>query len=77
MQSAATIEDVEDYRKATASLFVVRDVEYRPKWSVEVEAVMEADPDNLPADMSPRSLKFLGTLRGILEGKPASGGVHS
>ena len=39
-----------DYRDGTASLFVVRGVRYRPRWSFEVKEVGEFDVHDLPAD---------------------------
>jgi ADP-ribose pyrophosphatase YjhB (NUDIX family) len=37
-----------DYKDDRSVLFVVRDVEYRPKWSLEIAAVEAFDPLNLP-----------------------------
>ena len=45
------------------SLFIVRDVEYRLRWSWEVEDVMEAALDALPNDFSPRMAHSLRALR--------------
>lgn len=39
-----------DYRRGTASLFVVRGVQYRPGWSLEVAQVGEFMLEALPAD---------------------------
>ena len=38
-----------DYRYGKAALFVVRDVRYRPRWSLEVKEVEEFELDALPA----------------------------
>jgi 8-oxo-dGTP pyrophosphatase MutT (NUDIX family) len=39
-----------DHRRGTASLFVVRDVSYAPRWSLEVAEVGEFDLQALPDD---------------------------
>jgi 8-oxo-dGTP pyrophosphatase MutT (NUDIX family) len=51
------IERLEDVRPAglpgdRSALFVVRDVAYRPRRSLEVEEAREFDPANLPDDMA-------------------------
>ncbi|WP_294013014.1 NUDIX domain-containing protein [Sphingomonas sp.] len=60
---ACELEEEVDHKKDWASLFIVRDVQYRPKWSWEVEEVMEADLDSLPSDLSSRMAGWLGALR--------------
>ena len=42
------------FKRDRASLVVVRDVLYRPRWRLEVQRVCEADPGGLPADISPK-----------------------
>jgi 8-oxo-dGTP pyrophosphatase MutT (NUDIX family) len=37
-----------DYRRGNATLFVVRGVRYRPRWSLEVQDVGEFNLDALP-----------------------------
>ena len=45
-------------------LLIVEDVRYAPrKWSWEVEAIMEAAMDNLPADLSPRAASWIAAIR--------------
>jgi 8-oxo-dGTP pyrophosphatase MutT (NUDIX family) len=39
-----------DFRRGEASLFVVRGVQYRPRWSWEVATVGEFDLDELPPE---------------------------
>lgn len=39
-----------DHRRDRSSLFVAEDVHYRPRWSLEIKAVREFDPAQLPAD---------------------------
>ena len=60
---ACELEEEVDHKKDCASLFIVRDVQYRPKWSWEVEQVMEADLDSLPNDLSSRMAGWLRAVR--------------
>ncbi len=52
------IERLEDMRPASAlpgdrsDVFLVRDVAYRPRWSLEVEEVREFDPRELPDEVT-------------------------
>lgn len=41
-----------DHRHGQGSLFVVRGVRYRPKWSLEIKQVGEYSLDDLPANMA-------------------------
>lgn len=52
-----------DFKRDLASLFMVEDVRYAPRWSWEVEQVMEASVDSLPNGMSPRALRWIEALR--------------
>lgn len=64
---ACDFEESTDWKRDTASLVLVRDVEYRPpRWSWEVEQVCEADLATLPADMSPISARWIERLRPML-----------
>ena len=47
---AGTFHHRPDFRRATVSLFLVRDVRYRAPQSLEIEEVAEFDPARLPAD---------------------------
>ena len=61
---AGELEESADFRRDTASLLVVRNVEYRPRrWSWEIEAVTEAGIDSLPDDMSPRAAGWITSVR--------------
>ena len=51
-------------KRDLASLFIVEGARYRPRWSWEVERVMEAAPDNLPPDIAPSTASWLAALRG-------------
>jgi 8-oxo-dGTP pyrophosphatase MutT (NUDIX family) len=53
-----------DHRRGRASLFVVRGVRYRPRWSLEVKQVGEFDPSALPAGTAEITLRLLA-LAGI------------
>jgi len=54
------------FKRDIASLVLVRDVRYRPRWSLEVEAVCEADLDALPADMSANARLWIDEARPLL-----------
>jgi 8-oxo-dGTP pyrophosphatase MutT (NUDIX family) len=60
---ACELEENSDFKRDLASLFVVEDVRYEPRWSWEVERIIEASRDRLPIDMSPRALGWLATVR--------------
>lgn len=59
-------EEFTDFKRDTASLVILRDVRYRPRWNLEVEAVREVDMDSLPADMSPLSRSWIEVVRPLL-----------
>ncbi|HKC04149.1 MAG TPA: NUDIX domain-containing protein [Sphingomicrobium sp.] len=63
VQLAAELEEMPDFKRDHASLFVVRDVRYQPHWSWEIEQVTEAPLNALPPDLSPRSAAWLEALR--------------
>ena len=57
---AGQLDEAVNFKRDTASLVIVRDVTYRPKrWSWEIEAVREAGLDDLPADTSPQTRRWL------------------
>jgi ADP-ribose pyrophosphatase YjhB (NUDIX family) len=56
---------VEEANVAGDPLIVVRGVRYLPRrWSLEVEDIMEATADTLPADLAPIAAHWLAALRG-------------
>lgn len=60
-----SFEEVTEYRASDAgagSLFIVRDVSYVPKRSLEIAAIKEFDPTALPPDISPRWRKWIERL---------------
>jgi len=67
VQLACELDETTDFKCDLASLLVVRDVRYSPpRWSWEVEAIMESGPDDLPADLSPRMVAWLDALGNAL-----------
>jgi 8-oxo-dGTP pyrophosphatase MutT (NUDIX family) len=61
---AVELDEVVDFKRDLASLLIVEDVRYRPRWSWEIEQVMEAAPENLPVDLSPRAAGWIAALDG-------------
>jgi ADP-ribose pyrophosphatase YjhB (NUDIX family) len=67
VEPIAEIDQQVDYRRDHSSLFLVRDVEYHPRQTLEIEQVGEFDPDDLPAgttDWTRRHIAALGLGRG-------------
>jgi 8-oxo-dGTP pyrophosphatase MutT (NUDIX family) len=60
---AAELEERPHFKRDLASLLIVEDVRYRPKWTWEVERVIEAEPDALPDDVSAPTLRWMEALR--------------
>jgi len=51
-------------RKAAPGLLVVEDVRYcPPRWSWEIESVRETAADDLPRDLSPRTARWIKSVR--------------
>ena len=50
LEPACIYRHQSDYRTATVSLFLLRDVRYQPPWSLEIEQVKEFKLDGMPAD---------------------------
>jgi len=60
---ACELEEATDFKRDLNSLLIIRDVRYRPpKWSWEVEQIVEAPLDRLPPDLSPRTQAWLNRL---------------
>lgn len=59
---AAELEQHVNIRRGLASLFVVQDVRYRPRWSWEVESIVEANFDDLPDDLAPISRQWIDAV---------------
>ena len=61
---ACELEESIDYKRDTASVVIVRDVQYRPHtWSWEVEQVREVDVAALPKDTSPQTRSWVRSIR--------------
>lgn len=63
---ACELEESTDFKRDLASLLVVEDVRYQPRWSWEVEQICETDLDRLPDGMSARAVRWVEALRGRL-----------
>lgn len=63
VEAVAELRERPDFKRDTASLFIVREVQYSPSWSLEVEAVREAAINNLPSDTSARTLNWIAAVR--------------
>ena len=64
LRLACELERHIDYRRDLQSVLIVEDVLYSPpRWSWEVERIMEADVDRLPADMSPIARVWIDAVK--------------
>jgi 8-oxo-dGTP pyrophosphatase MutT (NUDIX family) len=64
VRRACDLGESTDFKRDLASLMVVEEVRYDPpKWSWEVEQVIEAPMDDLPADVAPITTHWIETLR--------------
>jgi len=64
VRDGCELEEPADFKRDCASLLIVEDVHYRPhEWSWEVESVREFALDQMPADLSPRTARWLEALR--------------
>jgi 8-oxo-dGTP pyrophosphatase MutT (NUDIX family) len=63
---ASDFDEIVDFKRDTASLVVVRDVRYRPRWTLEVEQVREANVDALPAELAEPSRRWIEAVRPLL-----------
>lgn len=59
LERVASFELKPDYRRDQSQLFVLRDVLYRPKWSLEISEVQEFSRLNLPSDTAPITRRLL------------------
>jgi len=63
LRLACELDEDSDFKRDLASLLVVEDVHYAPRWSWEIERIAEFELDALPADMSPRALRWIEAVR--------------
>jgi 8-oxo-dGTP pyrophosphatase MutT (NUDIX family) len=66
VQKVADFEHRPDFRKSRSSLFVVHDVVYRPRWSLEIKAVAEFPSGTLPMDTAPITHRLLAEASHLL-----------
>jgi 8-oxo-dGTP pyrophosphatase MutT (NUDIX family) len=66
VKKAAELEQRPHHRRDLVSLVVVEDVRYRPRWSWEVERIIEVNPHDLPPGMSPLAEEWVAALREYL-----------
>ena len=76
--SHGAIERLEEVRPGKrqgdrSALFLVRDVAYRPRRSLEVDEVAEFDPASLPDETSRSTREILEDLGGVMISKHRSG----
>lgn len=60
---ACELEQAVHFKHDLASLLVVEDVQYAPRWSWEVERVIASDLDCLPDDLAPIAQTWIAALR--------------
>jgi 8-oxo-dGTP pyrophosphatase MutT (NUDIX family) len=63
---AAELEQPTDFKRDLASLLIVEDVHYAPRWSWEVERICEASFDRLPDEMAPVARAWITAISGRL-----------
>ena len=66
VKKAAELEQRPHYRRDLVSLVVVENVRYSPRWSWEVERIINVDPHHLPEGMSPLAEEWVAALREYL-----------
>jgi hypothetical protein len=52
-----------NFKRDLASLLIVEDVRYAPRWSWEVERIIEAPLDQLPDDIAPIAREWIAAVR--------------
>jgi 8-oxo-dGTP pyrophosphatase MutT (NUDIX family) len=62
IRRACDLEESTDFKRDLASLLIVEDVLYRPKWSWEVERILEAPMDDLPPDLAQITAHWIKAL---------------
>lgn len=62
---AAELEQQPYFKRDLASLLIVEEVRYKPpRWSWEVERIIESAIDDLPAGMAPIAAEWVDAVRG-------------
>jgi len=68
VREVARVRHRPDFRDSRSSLFIVEDVRYRPRWSLEIAKVGEFELDNLPHDTARITRRMIAaSLRGASE----------
>lgn len=61
---ACELEQATDFKQDLAALLIVEDVRFSPpRWSWEVERVMECELDDLPDDIAPITQSWIAAVR--------------
>jgi 8-oxo-dGTP pyrophosphatase MutT (NUDIX family) len=64
VRRACDLEQATDFKRDLASLLVVEDVRYSPpRWSWEVERIIERTLDDLPAQLAPVAREWIQAVR--------------
>jgi 8-oxo-dGTP pyrophosphatase MutT (NUDIX family) len=58
-----------DYRRGTTDVFLVADVRYQPRQSLEIEETGEFDPHGLPEDTTGGTREQIGYALEVMEGR--------
>jgi 8-oxo-dGTP pyrophosphatase MutT (NUDIX family) len=66
VEKVTDFEHRPDFRRSESSLFVVRGVVYRPRWSLEIKAVREFASGELPSDTAPITRRLLAAAGPVL-----------
>jgi ADP-ribose pyrophosphatase YjhB (NUDIX family) len=66
VQQVMTFRQQADFKNDRSSLFVVRDVVFEPRWSLEIKAVGTFALDALPLDMPPITRRLLRAAAALL-----------
>jgi 8-oxo-dGTP pyrophosphatase MutT (NUDIX family) len=67
VRSACDLEESTDFKRDLASLLVVEDVRYQPpRWSWEVEGIIERSIDDLPHGLAPIAAGWISAVRAKL-----------
>lgn len=66
VRAAAELEQRPDHRRDLASLLIVEDVLYSPRWNWEIERVTEVPLDKLPTGIAPVAQEWIDAVIGKL-----------
>lgn len=66
VRAAAELEQNPDFRRDLVSVLVVEDVTYTPRWSWEIERIIEAPLEKLPQDLAPVARAWIDAVTAAL-----------